>query len=834
MILAFVYSEVEATTVDGYVRDQDGRGIENVKVQFSSPTKPVAYTNSSGKYVFTAIDYSSWWSAYAWYGGKSYYIGREYVDGAPSSVVHYPELRITVSSSHKVYGYVKNLDTGLGEPGLKVILASIEERKELGSTTTSASGYYQFLGKATSSGTHRVSAWQDGMSLKWADFYVDTSKSSTRAPDLFVDLPSSGTTYSVSGTVTNKQTGAPVYRALVRIEGPGPDQDTYTRSDGSYSFDEVASDQDYTIFVSKSNFESQNQRIYDLSGPATRDFELVPLQQTYDLEPSAVSLSQSSYDPGQEIGVDFTIRNAGRANGYAFSTAFYASSNNSPSITVGDIPLGEVGYAGLEPGAAIQDSRSLPSGGLEPDTPYYVKLEVDSNDDWPGEYQDNNVLASSGPLSISEGTTVSDTRYLNLLKIEGVFTGADTDPQYAVDAGAVINDFLYTPIGLTVYTDSHANGPSVEWGNGELELKPSGLSYLGAAAWEFLDLSTLTLEADTGAFQIGTPTVVVPPLFTVELQDLTVNDYTTGGMHGALAVALPLSRKAMREMGDGTDVFATRPDHWAYLDASANFQSSGFEATFLGDNLNLPIFGNAFLIHSIGGTLDTINEIIILDGSVELGMLASGTTITLYELKLVDYYKPDTIDVGVEIGTAVPVIPFPGVPGAFILAFDELRVHMGGLFSSKDELSLGGGLGVVVGYVSIPPANLKVIRAEGYGEIQPYLGDFSLDGEITLFIYEGPPQDFDGYQLVDAKAAYYKRQGRFESEADLNLQDIFKAHGELYVDTDANMLTGQAEGSFAVPSSWPFIGGLEIGSVRARAREKVLHGGIKVVFLPGI
>jgi len=579
-----------------------------------------------------------------------------------------------------------------------------------------------------------------------------------------------------------------------------------------------------------------------------------------DLLPTLVTSNDREYGAGDPILLHYQLQNIGRSNAGTFSIGFYASTDSNPSISGGDINLGETSISGgLVPGDSESGSASFPSTSLNTSTNYYAKIRVDEDSQWSGEIACNNVLASDETFSIAE-TSGKTTRTLHRLKIEGYFDDAGMPNSYEIDTGGTtkINDFILAPPGVTIYPDlsGHPPGsssdPRVEYGSEIFRLQPSGLADAVNDTWDLLDLPLITLDAETGLVEELPYDLILPPALVFRLNSLEVHPYySKNGMSGSLKYALPLSVRAKSEqvwvmtnaVNRKLDLFDPRRMGWTYLNASANFKQSCFTADFFIDSE--PTFGHALVIRSASGHLDACQGTFTMSGSVALKMMfGNHTEIRLNKLEFVDFYKLNSINI--EATGNIPVIPspvqIPGVLNLYIFGFDKFAIIKENIVAEREEdlKMFGRGLGVYLGCATntFLGVAVKIVHVDGTGWVKPSIGDFHVKGGIKLFIC-AVPVSFEGFDLSGEFDYDWSRkkgtgEAHFVLDAKRSIPLIFEGDGDLEFDSDGNYFSAFAEGSLITFPNTGLFGGFEIGYARITVDHDTAYGIAEFIFCPGV
>ncbi len=853
LVACVLSSTAEAVSVTFYVLDGQNRGVSGISIRLRGPNDTLTYsksqtTDSNGKTIFYQVTVPGTYEARTW-----------------DERITPQAQDITVRSSNvsnnkfKVGSSTYSMSGGIGEssgtpiPDVTVRVTGPVSK----SATTNTSGYYSIA--SLPNGTYTVTPSKSGVTFSPSSRSVTISGADAR--NVNWSLPSTSARLEV--TVEDSQ-GAKVQGARVYVTS-GNTWSGYSDATGYVPFPSLPTNDYYSIRATKSGYDDGTVGSFRLTGNTSKTVVMGGTaggQETYNLQPTSVSPSLNP--AGDQVQVNVTVANTGLTDRkVAFSIGVYPSQNNSPAVAGEPNKFGSItaDASGIPKGASRTFSKtfalsSLERGSLIPGNSYYVKAEVDEGLVWDPDAHDDNIRVSAGQITIqappppvtrwlkqSEGT---DARF----KLDGAYQGAETDATYIVKGGSKLNDLIPVPMDIYAYTEYGApSNVRLTWdpvatGVGFM-VKTSGID--GISELDLLEdfpRPTVSIRESDGRVPeldglVG-QTFTIPPSFAVELTELAVPKYTEsngGGLQAGVAFAFPLSKKAMQKLSKvDSKIFDPRKtNEWLYLDTMATFRSDSFNAIF-DLNGNWKMFNGALVVPQFHGQIDTKpgNKFVDLNGRVELTRICGGTTIKLNRLYLVDYFKPDILDVLIESGGALAIVPVPNVPNAYILGFDMLHVKAENMYRDPDNLMLSGDIGIVLGYFVIPrQGNIKAIDVDCGGYLKPVEGDYGIHGNLKMFVYTGKPENFEGFDMLAANMDYDSKPRLFTGHADLQFLDILgDANGDFWFWRDTNEFKGIGRGVVDVPWWAQWLAGdslnVSFGVTSGKKLSEELEDGPKV------
>jgi subtilisin len=165
------------------------------------------------------------------------------------------------------------------------------------STTTNADGYY--LLENVPSGDQNVTASADGYNSETAT--VEVVEGETATQDFTLQAIQ---TYTVSGTVTDKDTEEPLKRATVTIEGTN--HSATTESDGTYSIAGVE-EGTYDITASADGYDPETKYDVVVDSDTGVDFTLTAKTETASLSIDKFELTDTRNPAWARVAVDWSV-----------------------------------------------------------------------------------------------------------------------------------------------------------------------------------------------------------------------------------------------------------------------------------------------------------------------------------------------------------------------------------------------------------------------------------------------------------------------------------------------------------------------------------------------
>jgi photosystem II stability/assembly factor-like uncharacterized protein len=341
-----------------------------------------------------------------------------------------------------------------------------------GSTTTNASGVYQFTG--VPSGTYNVTAVATGFFAVTESAAVSSSKTTT----LNFRLSTGG---KIAGTVTSSS-GAAIPGASVHILGGSVTQDftLTTNASGAYATGFVPTGS-YTIIVSAAGFATQTKGTNVTSGQtSTVNFTLLSAAGAGALVGTVVNISNNAPISGATVSFSggstttdsngfyqFTNVVAGTYNVTATHTGFFSSTQSATVTSGGTTTLnfklatgGKLaGTVKNSSGAAVSGATINISGGSVATT---VTLTTSST----GAYATNFIPVGTYTI------TVSATGFTTQSKTATVNTGQTTTVNFTLSAGGGTGTLSGTVVNIS--TNAAISGATVSFSGGSTTTNSSG------------------------------------------------------------------------------------------------------------------------------------------------------------------------------------------------------------------------------------------------------------------------------------------------------------------------------------------------------------------------
>ena len=341
-----------------------------------------------------------------------------------------------------------------------------------GSTTTNASGFYQFTG--VPSGTYSVTAVSTGFFAVTESAAVSSGQTTT----LNFRLSTGG---KIAGTVTSSS-GAAIAGASVHILGGSVTQNITLTTDasGAYATDFVSTG-NYTVVASASGFASQSKSTTVTSGQtATVNFTLLSAAGTGALVGTVVNISNNVPISGATVTFSggttttnsngfyqFTNVAVGTYNVTASHTGFFSSTQSATVTSGGTTTLnfklatgGKLaGTVKNSSGVAISGASVKISGGSVPTS---VTLTTSST----GGYATNFIPVGSYTI------TVSATGFATQSKTATVNTGQTTTVNFTLSAGGGTGTLSGTVVNIS--TNAAISGATVSFSGGSTTTNSSG------------------------------------------------------------------------------------------------------------------------------------------------------------------------------------------------------------------------------------------------------------------------------------------------------------------------------------------------------------------------
>jgi photosystem II stability/assembly factor-like uncharacterized protein len=341
-----------------------------------------------------------------------------------------------------------------------------------GSTTTNASGFYQFTG--VPSGTYSVTAVATGFFAVTESAAVSSGQTTT----LNFRLSTGG---KIAGTVTSSS-GAAIAGASVHILGGSVTQNITLTTDasGAYATDFVSTGS-YTVVASASGFASQSKSTTVTSGQtATVNFTLLSAAGTGALVGTVVNISNNVPIAGATVTFSggttttdsngfyqFTNVAVGTYNVTASHTGFFSSTQSATVTSGGTTTLNfKLATGGKLAGTVKNSSGAAISGATVKISGGSIATSVTLTTSSTGAYATNFVPVGTYTI------TVSATGFTTQSKTATVNTGQTTTVNFTLSAGGGTGTLSGTVVNIS--TNAAISGATVSFSGGSTTTNSSG------------------------------------------------------------------------------------------------------------------------------------------------------------------------------------------------------------------------------------------------------------------------------------------------------------------------------------------------------------------------
>jgi hypothetical protein len=512
-------------TLTGTVTDAgSGAPIAGATVSYSGtgPTGPVngsTTTDQAGHYSVSAIAVSSY-SVTAQAGGYQSQTATSVVGGGSTATQNFA----LTSSASTLTGTVTDAVAGTPVSGATVSAGTA-------SASTNANGVFTITGLAP--GTYTATASATGYAAQSASVTITAASTTTQN---FALSPNPGT---ISGTVTDAATGAPIAGATVSYSGGS----AITDGNGNYNFAAV-SEGTYTLTASATGYQNQSGTVtLGPRGAATQNFALA---RPY----GAITGTVTENVTGNPI--------AGATVSYSGGSA---TTNGSGQYTLANVPpgsytvsAGAAGYAGQAQSVTVTAGATATASFALWRAPFFSDgfesgtlsswtggsgLTVQSSTVHSGAYAAEGSTVAGMTYALKQlGGSYQDLYYRSYFDIKSQTTGFTLMGDQTSSGGGIVRLYVNGSGQLVLWNDVTqltTTGPSLSlgtWHAVELHVNISGLIlktdvWLDGAPVASFSTTSMTLGVlPVGQVQLGSQGML--QVYDVVFDDVAVSTSRTG------------------------------------------------------------------------------------------------------------------------------------------------------------------------------------------------------------------------------------------------------------------------------------------------------------------